>query len=462
MNGHDANIDCALKSSEPEIQQMLRDGKLTFKELKWVLSAIRTEKSVREKKAKKMEKVAGKKKADSKWLQLPSIVKDKPPSPVKLFLSAAEDKAKWVAKVGVKRRRARKINQHEYTLMDPAHLTRDDKIGLYCRLQGLQGELEPFNHTIVIPKPNEASRSSWIISLDGQTFVLPEKHLLWENITQGPDGRVHQMPPDKHRRFVHKHASTKHEAILLRGGKRAVIAAWVVGDAVIVVKKGNMYNERATVCNADWEGRVQVKMNSDSSLKSYMANELRASVSKTSSPKKGRSHKKSMHSPATSATSATSASTPTIRLLEKLPSFPSAQDQQAFLAYRDSARTNVRDSYAIRSGSSAISTGSPIGSGNVSTAQLKTSLKEQKQGEIEQKQKARDSLKAQRREEREQRRGEREQKQKTLERKQKARAHREQQEATVPLKETEARALRRRMERLAAAGRPPLRVTTGA
>jgi hypothetical protein len=256
--------------------------------------------------------------------------KTKKEKPINL-ISAAEDKAKWIGKVGVKRQRHRKIEQNEYVRMESARLTRDDKIGLYCRLQGLKGDLADYNGTTAMPTPNEASKTNWVIVLDGQAFVLPQKHLVWENVYQGPDGRVHQMP------------------LAQRGRRRSSVVSVASMDLHAIrhhsPKKSTRPQKRDSERRSS-QKRTPQKRNSER-----------------------RSPQKSKHDPESSLASDASTS---IRKLSKLPSFPSSEDQRAFLAYRESVRTKAKDR-VFEYGSTISRTGSPCTQSMMSssTTQLK-------------------------------------------------------------------------------------------
>jgi hypothetical protein len=74
---------------------------------------------------------------------------------------------------------------------------------------------------------------------------------------------------EEDRYYAEKHTDSTGVAMLMRGGHE-----WAVGDSVTVVKQGTFQGEQATVCNANWNGRVQVAM-VGGEIKSYMSNELR-------------------------------------------------------------------------------------------------------------------------------------------------------------------------------------------
>jgi Ca2+-binding EF-hand superfamily protein len=58
------------------------------------------------------------------------------------------------------------------------------------------------------------------------------------------------------------------------GATKPTLLVFAVGDGVVVTKSGTFHGAAAEVVNPDWEGRVQVKMESDGAVKSYREIEI--------------------------------------------------------------------------------------------------------------------------------------------------------------------------------------------
>jgi len=69
-------------------------------------------------------------------------------------------------------------------------------------------------------------------------------------------------------KFAQKHAA----ATETDTGKKI---RWRVGESVTVIKKGSQTGKKGVVENPMWNGRVKVKMDDTSAVKSYKSSEIR-------------------------------------------------------------------------------------------------------------------------------------------------------------------------------------------